>query len=141
MQHRLHYVVGGNDELSMAERLIVVANVGGPFFGALLESQRAGADRYAVAILELILVVWPTVNEDLVGAAAQFAIDDCAVDHRKRSIFAGFDVSVIARGSRVIEHYGVVRSATDGALGLSEPILPLAAACVSNLDYCHVARS
>ena len=38
----------------MAQRLVVVTNVSGPFFDRLLETQGAGADRDAISVFELV---------------------------------------------------------------------------------------
>ena len=48
------------------------------------------------------------VNEHFVGAATKFAIDHCAVHQRERAILDRFDMRVITRGARVIQHDGVV---------------------------------
>ena len=70
----------------MTEGLIVVTHVRRAFFRALFKAQGAGSDRYAVAILQQIFRVWTAVDEDLVGAATQLAINDGAVHQRERAI-------------------------------------------------------
>ena len=50
---RSHHFVGGDQQLRMAQRLVVVTHIGGAFFRRLLKAQRAGADCDAIAVLQL----------------------------------------------------------------------------------------
>ena len=70
----------------MAQRLVVVTNVSGSFFRRLLETQRAGADRDAVAVFELVFEARFAVDEDFIGAATELAVDYGAVDDRERAM-------------------------------------------------------
>src|SRR6266508_442327 len=80
----------------------------------------------------------PTVNEYLVGAATELSINYCAVHQRVRAIFGWFYMRVIARCAWVIKHYRVVWGAAYGARAIGQQaVLPLAAACVGDLQECH----
>ena len=70
----------------MAQRLVVVTNVSGPFFRRLFEAQRAGADRDAITVLELVFETRLTVDEDFICAATELAVDYSAVDDRESAV-------------------------------------------------------
>jgi hypothetical protein len=58
-------------------------------------------------VLELLFAV----DKDLVGAAFQLAIHEHAVDKREGAVVVRFDMRVMARSARVVEHDLVIRSA------------------------------
>jgi hypothetical protein len=53
------------------------------------------------------------VDENLIGATAQLTALDHAVNNRKRAVL-DFDMRVMTRGARVVEHDAVVRRAANG---------------------------
>jgi hypothetical protein len=52
----------------------------------LLKSKRAGADRYAIGVLEQVLKLWFTIDENLVCTSPELAIDNSTIDYREGSI-------------------------------------------------------
>src|SRR6266545_1926278 len=79
-----------------------------------------------------------TINENLVGAATQLSINYCPVHQRERAIFSWFHMRVIARSAWIIKNYRIVWGAAYGACAVGhKAILPLAAACVGDLQECH----
>src|SRR6478672_2424423 len=125
----------------MAQRFVVVSHIGGAFLRALLKAERAGADGYAIAILELMFIMWAAVNEHLVGTATEFAVNHGTVHESERAIIGSFDVRVITRSPRIIENYGVVWCTADGACAVwGERVFPLAATGVGNFQKCHDKR-
>src|ERR1044072_6328943 len=97
----------------MTEWLVVVTDVSGSFFGRLFETQRAGADRDPIAVLELLLKARLTVDENLVRAAPELTVDYGAVDDRECAVLGLIDVSVITRSTRIIQHHCVVGRAAN----------------------------
>ena len=67
----------------MAEGLVVVTQIGGALFLRLFKLDRAGANRDAIAVLERVLELLFAVDEDLVCAAMNLAVDLNAVDDYK----------------------------------------------------------
>ena len=122
----------------MTEWLVVVADVGGPFFSRLFETQSAGADSYSIAIFELLLKVRLTVYEYLVSASAKLSVDYCTVNDSERSAIVRFDVCVVTGGAWIVEHYSVVGRAANCANGLrNKTELPLTPTCVGDLEVRH----
>ena len=59
----------------MTERLIVVPDIRRTFFDRLFKTQCAGADGYAIAVLEQVFELRIAVYEDFVGTTTELAID------------------------------------------------------------------
>ena len=78
------------------------------------------------------------VDEYFVSAATKFPVDYRAIYESEGAILKRFDVRVIARGARVIQHDSIVRCAANGAGGRGlKAVFPLAAACVGDLQDGH----
>ena len=124
--------------MRVAQRPIVVANIGCAFLRCLLETQRAGADRNAVAGFQLVFELRFTIDEHLIRAATQLAVDYRAIDHLERTVVPLPDVRVITRGARIVQDYKVVRGAADGADALRyQRVLPLSSARIGDFKKRH----
>src|SRR5204862_183504 len=118
------HVVGGDEQLGVAERLVLEARF--RLAAALVrdvEAQAARADLYLVAVAQGVL-------------AALLAVDD-----EVRAALR-LDVGVVARGARVVEDDAVVGRAPDGARALRrERQLPFAPAGVRDVQKGHTRES
>jgi hypothetical protein len=118
----------------VAQWLVVVTDVSRSFLDRLLKPQCARADCDAIAILQLMLKTRVTIYEDLVCAAPELAIDNRAVNNREILIVCLRDMSVITRGTRIIQDHRIVGRTTDSARGLWQKTkLPLSPAGVGDL--------
>src|ERR1051326_874134 len=88
----------------MAQRFIVKTEIGGAFFFWLLKTQRAGADSYACAVSEFMLELLFTVYINFICAALELSVDQHPVDDFKSAVVAYFNMRVMARRARVIQH-------------------------------------
>ena len=94
--HAGHHVVSGDQQLRVAERLVVVTYFAGAFLERLLKPERAGADRDAIPVLEIPFRLWFTIDKDFVGTTTQLPIDHRAINDRELSVFR-FDERDTAR--------------------------------------------
>ena len=118
----------------MAQRLVVVTQIGGALFLWLFELDRAGANRDAVTVLQHVLELLFAVDEDLVRAAIDLAVDVNAVDDHERTIVGRLDVRVVTRRARIVQDDLIVGRAPDVASELRlQTVLRLATACVCDL--------
>ena len=136
-QHGLQDVLRRHQQLCMSERLVVETQIGGSFFFRLFEADRAGADRDAITIFQLVLEFLFAVDKDLIGAALHLAVHKDAVDEREGSVIARFDVRVMARSARIVEHHLVIGSAPDHDDSIIKWMLCLASAGVGDFQYGH----
>src|SRR5690242_21736742 len=122
----------------MAQRLVVVANVGGLFFDRLLKPSRAAAGREAVAVFKHVIKTRFAVDENLVRTASQLAVDDGAVDDVESAVLERFDMRVIARSARIIQHHRIVGRTTNRASGLWQKTkLPLPTTGIGDFQMSH----
>jgi hypothetical protein len=106
----------------VTERFVVVTDVRGPFFDGLLETESAGANRYAIAVLQLLIEARFAVYEDLVGTTAQLVIDHGAVDDCEDTVVGLRDMCVVTGGARIIQDHRVVGRAPNGASGFWQEV-------------------
>jgi hypothetical protein len=118
----------------VAQWLVVVTDVSSSFLYRLLKPQCARADSDAIAVLQLMLKTGVTIYENFVCAAPKLTVDNRAVDDREILIVCLSDMSVITRGTRIIEDHRIVGRTTDCARGLWQKTeLPLSPAGVGDL--------
>src|SRR5215813_4638823 len=118
----------------MTERLIVKTYFRGSLFGRLFKTQRAGADRDAIPVLQLPLEMRLPVDEDPIGAASQLTIYHCSIDDCEGPVLRRFDMRVISGRARIVDDHGIVRRAADCADPLRhQAVLPLPTARIGNL--------
>ena len=117
----------------MAKRLVIETQIRGALFFGLLKTQSARADGHAIAVLQFVVELLLTIDEDFVGTALQLAVRHDPVDDHKRAVFVRLDVRVMPRGARVVEHNLIVGRATNQAgRARVELMLRLASAGVGN---------
>ena len=69
-QHRGENVLRGHQQLRMSERFIVETQIGGALFFSLFKLQGAGADGYAIAVLEGVFELLFAVDKYLCSRCA-----------------------------------------------------------------------
>ena len=97
----------------MAQGLIVKTEIGSAFFLWQLESKRAGADGDPVAVFQLVLEFLFAIYVDFVRAAPELPAGEDTIDDHERSIVTQFDMRVMSRRARIIEHDLVVGRAAN----------------------------
>jgi hypothetical protein len=102
----------------VSQRLVVVAQILGAFFFCLLEFDRAGADRHAVAVFQRMFEFLFAVDVDLVRATMNLAVHVVTIDDQETAIVTRADVRVMTRRAWVIQHDLIVGRAPDRARGL-----------------------
>ena len=122
----------------MAQRFIVIAEIGRPLFLRLFKAQRRGPDRDAIAVLQQMFELLFAVDKDLVRASFDLTGDRNAIDNHERAIGIRRHMRVVPRRPRVVKYYLVVGRAPNHARHTRfEWMLCLASAGVGNFQLSH----
>ena len=79
-----------------------------------------------------------TIDKDFVCTSTKLAIDDGAIHDSEGTVLRRFDVRVITRGARVIQHDGIVGRTAYSADRLGQKtVLPLSTACIGDFEKRH----